>query len=247
MKTQEVGFHSVGENDAASGTRERSVKGSAYTSVACGVRTGNGSPMSIALHPTRWADRSAVPAVRGQPWPTRSHPSRRSSARPSNPARWTPSPQRTTAVPLAISWSAEVWSAWPDDEVVDAAQALAAREPRLGPRDRIQTRQRLSCTFFSTVNARFAVMCAHYLYDPDFCSVPSGWDTGMTCGHRTASRGPGSGTPPARTRSTRAKLHVRDLQPLLLSCPRLPRSSPKPTRRARLVLVPHRRSTSSGL
>jgi transposase len=25
-----------------------------------------------------------------------------------------------------------------------------------------------------TVNARFAVMCAHYLYDPDFCNVASG-------------------------------------------------------------------------
>lgn len=29
-----------------------------------------------------------------------------------------------------------------------------------------------------TVNARFAVMCAHYLYDPDFCSVASGWEKG---------------------------------------------------------------------
>ena len=66
MKTQEVGFHSVGENDAASGTRERSVKGSAYTSVACGVRTGNGSPMSIALHPTRWSDR--LICCTGSPW-----------------------------------------------------------------------------------------------------------------------------------------------------------------------------------
>ena len=24
------------------------------------------------------------------------------------------------------------------------------------------------------VNARFAVMCAHYLFDPDFCNVASG-------------------------------------------------------------------------
>ena len=26
------------------------------------------------------------------------------------------------------------------------------------------------------VNARFAVMCAHYLYDADFCNVASGWE-----------------------------------------------------------------------
>ena len=29
-----------------------------------------------------------------------------------------------------------------------------------------------------SVNARFAVMCAHYLYDPDFCNVASGWEKG---------------------------------------------------------------------
>ena len=29
-----------------------------------------------------------------------------------------------------------------------------------------------------TVNVRFAVMCAHYLYDPDFCNVASGWEKG---------------------------------------------------------------------
>lgn len=29
------------------------------------------------------------------------------------------------------------------------------------------------------VNARFAVMCAHYLYDPDFCNVASGWEKGI--------------------------------------------------------------------
>ena len=28
------------------------------------------------------------------------------------------------------------------------------------------------------VNARFAVMCAHYLFDPDFCNVASGWGAG---------------------------------------------------------------------
>ena len=30
-----------------------------------------------------------------------------------------------------------------------------------------------------TVNARFAVMCAHYLDDPDFCNVASGWEKGV--------------------------------------------------------------------
>ena len=29
------------------------------------------------------------------------------------------------------------------------------------------------------VNARFAVMCAHYLYDPDFCNVACGWEKGV--------------------------------------------------------------------
>jgi hypothetical protein len=29
------------------------------------------------------------------------------------------------------------------------------------------------------VNARFAVMCSHYLYDPDFCNVASGWEKGV--------------------------------------------------------------------
>ena len=30
-----------------------------------------------------------------------------------------------------------------------------------------------------TVNARFAVICAHYLFDPDFCNVASGWEKGI--------------------------------------------------------------------
>src|SRR4249920_2870887 len=30
-----------------------------------------------------------------------------------------------------------------------------------------------------TVNTRFAVMCAHYLYNPDFCNVASGWAKGI--------------------------------------------------------------------
>ena len=29
------------------------------------------------------------------------------------------------------------------------------------------------------VNARFSVMCAHYLFDPDFCNVASGWEKGV--------------------------------------------------------------------
>ena len=29
------------------------------------------------------------------------------------------------------------------------------------------------------VNARFALMCAHYLFDPDFCNVASGWEKGI--------------------------------------------------------------------
>jgi transposase len=29
------------------------------------------------------------------------------------------------------------------------------------------------------VNARFTVMCTHYLFDPDFCNVASGWEKGV--------------------------------------------------------------------
>ena len=29
------------------------------------------------------------------------------------------------------------------------------------------------------VNARFAVICAHYLFDADFCNVASGWEKGV--------------------------------------------------------------------
>ena len=29
------------------------------------------------------------------------------------------------------------------------------------------------------VNARFGVMCAHYLFDPDFCNVAAGWEKGV--------------------------------------------------------------------
>jgi transposase len=30
-----------------------------------------------------------------------------------------------------------------------------------------------------TVNARFAALCAHYLFEPDFCNVASGWEKGV--------------------------------------------------------------------
>lgn len=30
-----------------------------------------------------------------------------------------------------------------------------------------------------TVNARFLAMCGHYLFDPDFCNVASGWEKGV--------------------------------------------------------------------
>lgn len=30
-----------------------------------------------------------------------------------------------------------------------------------------------------TVNERFEAMCAHYLFDPDFCNVASGWEKGV--------------------------------------------------------------------
>jgi len=30
-----------------------------------------------------------------------------------------------------------------------------------------------------TINKRFAVMCAHYLFDADFCNVASGWEKGV--------------------------------------------------------------------
>jgi hypothetical protein len=29
------------------------------------------------------------------------------------------------------------------------------------------------------VNERFATMCAHYLYDPDFCNLASGWEKAL--------------------------------------------------------------------
>ncbi|SDX33422.1 hypothetical protein SAMN04515617_10320 [Collimonas sp. OK242] len=30
-----------------------------------------------------------------------------------------------------------------------------------------------------SVNARFAAMCGHYLFETDFCDVASGWEKGI--------------------------------------------------------------------
>jgi hypothetical protein len=49
------------------------------------------------------------------------------------------------------------------------------------------------------VNARFAAMTAHYLFEPDFCNVASGWEKGRS---RKASRTPGAAS--GRRRSTSA-------------------------------------------
>jgi hypothetical protein len=38
------------------------------------------------------------------------------------------------------------------------------------------------------VNSRFAVMCAPYLFDPDFCNVASGWEKGVIEKHVQDSR-----------------------------------------------------------
>ena len=38
------------------------------------------------------------------------------------------------------------------------------------------------------VNARFAVMCAYYLFDADFCNVASSWEKGMVAKHVQDSR-----------------------------------------------------------
>lgn len=38
------------------------------------------------------------------------------------------------------------------------------------------------------VNARFAVMCAHYLFDADFCNVASGWEKGVVAKNVQDSR-----------------------------------------------------------
>jgi transposase len=52
--------------------------------------------------------------------------------------------------------------------------------PRRGIYDNMKTAvDRVNKGKGRVVNARFAVMCAHYLFDPDFCNVASGWEKGV--------------------------------------------------------------------
>jgi len=52
--------------------------------------------------------------------------------------------------------------------------------PRRGIYDNMKTAvDRVNKGKGRVVNARFAVMCAHYLFDPDFCNVASGWEKGI--------------------------------------------------------------------
>lgn len=52
--------------------------------------------------------------------------------------------------------------------------------PRRGIYDNMKTAvDKVSKGKGRTVNARFAVMCSHYLFDPDFCNVASGWEKGI--------------------------------------------------------------------
>ena len=52
--------------------------------------------------------------------------------------------------------------------------------PRRGIYDNMKTAvDRVNKGKGRIVNARFAVMCAHYLFDPDFCNVASGWEKGV--------------------------------------------------------------------
>ncbi len=49
--------------------------------------------------------------------------------------------------------------------------------PRRGIYDNMKTAvDKVSKGKGRTVNARFMVMCSHYLFDPDFCNVASGWE-----------------------------------------------------------------------
>jgi len=48
--------------------------------------------------------------------------------------------------------------------------------PRRGIYDNMKTAvDKVGRGKLRTINARFAAMCAHYLFDPDFCNVASGW------------------------------------------------------------------------
>jgi len=52
--------------------------------------------------------------------------------------------------------------------------------PRRGIYDNMKTAvDRVNKGRGRVVNARFAVMCAHYLFDADFCNVASGWEKGV--------------------------------------------------------------------
>lgn len=52
--------------------------------------------------------------------------------------------------------------------------------PRRGIYDNMKTAvDRVTKGKGRVVNARFAAMCAHYLFDPDFCNVASGWEKGV--------------------------------------------------------------------
>ena len=56
------------------------------------------------------------------------------------------------------------WAAWPRRGIYDNMKTAVDKVKKGKGR---------------VVNARFAVMCAHYLYDPDFCNVASGWEKGV--------------------------------------------------------------------
>jgi transposase len=45
--------------------------------------------------------------------------------------------------------------------------------------DALRPKDRVSRGKDRVVNSSFAVMCAHYLFDPDFCNVASGWEKGV--------------------------------------------------------------------
>lgn len=68
-----------------------------------------------------------------------------------------------------------------------------------------------------TVNARFADMCAHYLYDPDFCNVASGWEKGVVekndAKSRVTSALAGASSPDIK--STRRPPLVRGSTPII--------------------------------
>lgn len=52
--------------------------------------------------------------------------------------------------------------------------------PRRGIYDNMKTAvDKINKGKSRVVNARFAVMCAHYLFDADFCNVASGWEKGI--------------------------------------------------------------------